>query len=164
MTAAILNGASVADSRPNWDQYYIGIAKAVAARGDCTRAQHGTVIVKDHRIVSAGYNGAPSGQPGCLTDGACPRAALTYEQLPSGSSYDTGPGRCIALHSEQNAVLRASWIDMTDGAVLYCTGAPCDGCWKMISGTPICRVVYGTGIAFCRIDGHWILESEIEVV
>lgn len=65
---------------------------------------------------------------------------MSYEQLPSGTSYDIGPGRCWAIHAEANAVLRANWGDMI-GATIYITGAPCLGCEKLISGTGIERVV-----------------------
>lgn len=124
--------------RPDWHDYYLGIARAVAARADCSRAQHGAVIVQGRRLVSTGYNGAPAGQPGCET---CPRRNLNYDELPAGSSYDIGPGRCFAIHAESNAVLRASWADMI-GATMYITGAPCAGCEKLISGTGITDVVW----------------------
>ena len=125
-------------TRATWDDWGLAIARAVASRADCSRRQVGAaVITPDHRIVSTGYNGAPSGQPGCLTAGACPRA---QSDVQPGSSYDTGAGACIALHAEQNALLRASWSDMRH-AVLYVTDEPCDGCWRMIYGTPMVRVV-----------------------
>jgi dCMP deaminase len=57
-----------------------------------------------------------------------------------GSSYDTGEGACIALHAEQNALLRATWDDMA-GATLYVTDDPCGGCMRMIRGTLIRRVI-----------------------
>ena len=51
--------------RPNWDEYFLGIAAAVAQRADCERRQVGAVVIgPDHRIVGTGYNGAPAGQPG----------------------------------------------------------------------------------------------------
>lgn len=145
--------------RPSWDLYYLGIATAVAARADCVRALHGAVVVKAHRIASAGYNGAPSGQPGCLTAGACPRGKLEYHELPSGSSYDTGPGACIAIHAEANAILRAAWSDL-DGATLYITGSPCEGCWKLVRGTPLDRVVY-PGVSFRRDGADWVYEESL---
>lgn len=128
--------------RPEWDAWALGLAAAVAARADCTRRQVGAVILRpDKTVVATGYNGAPAGQPGCLTAGACPRGQMTMEQVAAGSSYDTGAGACIALHAEQNALLRASWDEMQN-ATLYITDMPCDGCARMITGTPISRVVW----------------------
>ena len=125
-------------SRPSWDEWGIELARAVAFRADCTRRQVGAVIMTpDHSIVATGYNGAPSGEPGCLTKGACPRGR---SGVAPGSSYDTGAGVCIAVHAEQNAVLRASWVSM-EGSTLFITDSPCDGCLRMIKGTPIARIV-----------------------
>lgn len=132
--------------RPDWDEWGILLAQAVALRADCTRRQVGAVLMTaDHSIVATGYNGAPSGQPGCLTAGACPRGRLSPEDVAPGSSYDTGAGACIALHAEQNALLRASWADM-EGSTLYVTDEPCGGCSRTISGTPIARVVIPSGV------------------
>lgn len=138
-------------SRPDWDTYFLGIAEAVAERADCTRRKVGAVIVKDHRIVSTGYNGSPAGKRGCLTDGACPRGRLHDElaaetntsAVQAGfSSYDTGPGTCIAIHAEANALLYADY-DKCQGATLYCTHVPCPGCAKLIAATGIVRVMVG---------------------
>ena len=127
--------------RPDWDTYFLAIAKAVAARADCTRRQVGAVIVDPHhRIISTGYNGAPAGAPGCMTAGACPRGLLGVEAVAPGSSYDTGPGACIAVHAEANALLYADGA-RTRGATLYCTDKPCEGCWRLIRGAGIATVV-----------------------
>lgn len=123
--------------RPDFDSYYLDIARSVAARGDCLRAQHGAVIVQGKRIVATGYNGTPPGSHLSCLNGDCPRAST---DLPPGSSYDTGPGACISTHAEANALLRASWDDM-QGATLYITGEPCGGCAKLILAAGIERVV-----------------------
>lgn len=128
------------DLRPNWDAYYLGIAKAVSARADCTRRKVGAIVVKGDRIVSTGYNGAPAGKPGCLSAGACPRGKMNKTDVLPGSSYDTGAGACIALHAEQNAILRAGLE--CRGAILYLTDAPCDGCNRLIEGAGFARVVF----------------------
>lgn len=131
-------------SRPTWDEWGLALAATVATRADCTRRQVGAVIMTpDHSIVATGYNGAPPGHLGCLTSGACPRGKSDVEP---GSSYDTGPGSCIALHAEQNALLRASRADMV-GSTMYITDKPCDGCWRMISGTPIAHIIWPDGRA-----------------
>lgn len=126
--------------RPTWEEYFLSLARAVATRADCTRRQVGAVIVKDHRVMATGYNGAPPGADGCLTKGACPRGAAGFDAIPPGSSYDTGVGSCIAIHAEQNAVMYASY-DQRQGATIYITDVPCDGCLKMLSGSGIDQIV-----------------------
>lgn len=129
------------DPRPTWDGWGLELAFTVSRRADCTRRQVGAVLMdRGHRIVATGYNGAPEGEKGCLTASACPRGQMSPEQVPPGSSYDTGAGACIALHAEQNVIARASWDEML-GSTLYITHEPCDGCFRFIQGTPIERVI-----------------------
>lgn len=130
------------DDRLDWDEWGLQIAQAAATRADCTRRKVAAVLMRpDHSIVSTGYNGGPSGGLSCLK-GECPRGLMTAEQVtPLTTSYDTGAGACIALHAEQNALLRATWDEM-QGATLYITCEPCPGCLRMIKGTPIARVVW----------------------
>lgn len=128
-------------ARPDWDEYFLGIAEAVSARADCRRRKVGAVIVDvEKRIVSTGYNGAYPGGPSCLA-GDCPRA---FSTVVSGSSYDTGPGVCHAVHGEMNAILFAD-RERLRGATLYITDEPCDGCRKQIRSTPIHKVVWPEG-------------------
>jgi dCMP deaminase len=134
---------AVTPARPDWDTYFLEIAKAVALRADCTRSKVGAVVVREHRIMATGYNGYPAGSPGCLSDGICPRGQLSREELLPGSSYDSGPGVCGALHAEQNALLYCSY-DQRQGATLYITRDPCEGCTKMLSGAGLSRVVTPT--------------------
>ena len=112
----------------------MGIAEAVAARSDCHRDKVGAVIVKDRRIRSTGYNGAPRGLPGCDT---CPRR---NSSIMSGTSYDN----CVALHAEQNAIIYCNREDLQD-AIIYITREPCKTCMKIIMGSGIAEVVWPTG-------------------
>ncbi len=126
------------NERLSWDAYFLGIARAVSRRADCSRRRVGAVIVgEDHRIVSTGYNGSPPGGPSCLL-GDCPRG---NSSVTPGSSYDTGAGSCIAVHAEANAII---WADPSRlaGSTLYCTHAPCDGCGRLIAGAGIVRIVH----------------------
>lgn len=140
--------------RPGWDDYFIGVAVAVAARADCSKRKVGAVVTRDNRIISTGYNGAPSGDRGCLTDGACPRAQA---DVAPGSSYDTGPGSCISVHAEANALLSAGAASR--GATLYVTCEPCGGCARLLRGAGIIRVVIGDGSEPLRVmlagEGGW---------
>lgn len=126
----------MSDSRPDWDTYFLGIAEAVSRRADCSRRQVGALVVVRNRIVSSGYNGAPSGAVGCLS-GGCPRA---FSDVDHGSSYDTGPGTCIAIHAEANALLYAGRQE-TEGATLYVTSDVCLGCMRLVRAAAIERLV-----------------------
>ena len=75
--------------RPDWDTYFLSLAKAVATRSTCPRASVGAVIVKDKRVLATGYNGAPLGEPhctevGCLMENGTVRELSTPRpmQLP----------------------------------------------------------------------------------
>lgn len=132
--------------RPDWVEYWLGVAKAVSMRADCSRRQVGAIIVDpSNRLVSSGYNGGAPKGPSCLK-GECPRGNSTVEP---GSSYDTGPGACIALHAEQNAFL---WGDVSrmKGGTLYITDEPCNGCYRMIEGMPISQAFWPNGGSWYR--------------
>ena len=47
--------------RPGWDDYFMAIADMAAKRSNCRRRQVAAVIVRDHQIISTGYNGTPRG-------------------------------------------------------------------------------------------------------
>lgn len=120
--------------RPSWDTYFLTIARAVAARADCRRAQHGAVITRHNRIIATGYNGSPSGGASCLA-GECPRGLLSGDELAHNSADYSN---CVALHAEQNAIAYAR----ERGDTIYITGAPCDMCGKLIKAAGIGRVVH----------------------
>lgn len=158
--------------RPTWDEYFLGIAVAVATRADCTRRQVGAVITRGNRIVSTGYNGSPAGLPGCLTAGACPRgrhyAATRLDDMaeeylvsvhgiipircicgkvwpcPDSAAEYSSYDNCVSCHAEANALIYSE-RDKCEGATLYCTDEPCFSCWKLISGAGIGEVVTPNG-------------------
>lgn len=137
----MLAGADSRD-RSTIDEYGILLARAVAFRADCTRRRVGAVIIDEfRRIVGTGYNGAPPGQPGCLTAGACPRGRMSKTEVAPLSSYDTGVGACIANHAEANAIMFSQPADRR-GATIYCTDAPCDGCKRIMNGSGLARAVF----------------------
>lgn len=111
--------------RPDFHEYFMGIAMAVRKRANCQGNRVGAIIVVDRRIVSTGYNGTPRGMPNCI-DGGCHRCAHR-EQYPSGVGYDL----CICVHAEQNALLAAARFGIAiDHSTLYTTMRPCFGCTK----------------------------------
>ena len=121
--------------RPDWDTYFIDITHVVKRRGNRLRRQVGAVIVNNHRIISTGYNGTPSGIKNCC-DGGCARCASDAE---SGANL----GECICAHAEENAIVQAAYygIALRD-STLYCTNSPCLICAKMIITAGIREVIY----------------------
>jgi len=121
--------------RPPWDEYFMEIAKVVAARSNCMRRKVAAVIVKDKRIISTGYNGTPRGTKNC-SEGGCPRC---NESPESGRRLD----ECLCSHGEENAIVQAAYhgISVKDG-VIYSTCSPCLICTKMIINAGMTEVVY----------------------
>ena len=98
-----------------WNDYFLDIAKTVAKRSNCIRAQVGSVIVgTDKKIKATGYNGTPSKVVSCMELGYCYRIA---NNIPSGTCYET----CRSIHAEQNAIIQAGQ-DRAMGASMYIWG------------------------------------------
>jgi dCMP deaminase len=133
----------VRPGRPDWDTYFMDIARVVARRSNCRRRQVAAVVVKDRRVISTGYNGTPRGVRNCV-DGGCPRCA---SDAPSGERLD----ECICSHAEENAIVQAAYhgIAVRD-SVLYVTLSPCLTCAKMIVNGGIREVVYAEEYQFER--------------
>jgi dCMP deaminase len=114
-------------SRPDWDEYFLDLAKAAATRATCDRAQVGCILVKDNRVLSTGYNASISGHPHCddeghiIVDNSCIRAA----------------------HAEENAVVTAArfGISVAD-TTAYTTHFPCWRCFRMLTNAGVKRIVY----------------------
>ena len=132
-------------NRPDWDEYFLEIARAVSERATCLRRKYGAVIVKDRIIVSAGYNGSPRGEKNCIDTNFCMREKL---KIPKGERYEL----CVAVHAEQNAIINANpekmigatiyifGVNVTDGTLA--SGEPCLLCRRMIKNARIEKVVY----------------------
>lgn len=115
--------------RPNWDVYFLEIAKVVATRSTCDRKAVGSVIVDiNNRIISTGYNGAPAGTP------HCDEAGHLLKNIDGRMS-------CIrTLHAESNAIDYAGYRAL--GGRLYTTVYPCYDCAKRIVNVGILHVYY----------------------
>jgi len=142
--------------RPSWDQYFMDIAHVAAKRGNCSRRQVAAVIVKDHRVISTGYNGSPRGIKNCY-EGGCPRCA---SDTPSGNNLT----ECICSHGEENAIVQAAYhgISVKD-ATLYTTFSPCLLCAKMIINSGIKEVVYHQRYSIDDVSMRLLKEANVIV-
>lgn len=134
----------------------MGITSLVAQRSTCTRRAVGAVIVKDKRILSTGYNGAPAGISHCIDTG-CLREQLN---VPSGERHEL----CRGIHAEQNAIIQAAYHGVSvKGATLYCTDLPCSICAKMIINAGI-KVIYYRNRYLDSMSLEMFQEAGIEAI
>lgn len=112
------------DKQLEIDKRYLRMAKIWAENSYCKRRQVGALIVKDHMIISDGYNGTPSG----------------FENICEDANNVTKP---YVLHAEANAITKvAASSNNSIGATIYITSSPCIECAKLIIQSGIKRVVF----------------------
>lgn len=109
-----------------WDKLFMDIALRVAEESKSTRLKVGSVLVKDNRIISSGFNGLVSGyEPDILFD------------------ETTGRDSVDVVHSEINAILYCARYGIsTEGCTLYVTHIPCRVCSSSIATAKIVEVKY----------------------
>lgn len=129
------------ENRPDWDEYFMGIVRAVAERATCDRGKSGCVIARDKRLLTTGYVGAPAGLPHCDEVG--------HQMKTMVHEDGTHTQHCVRTsHAEENAIIQAARHGISlQNATIYCKMTPCYHCAKMIINSGIKRVV-------CEKDYH----------
>jgi len=111
------------DKRCSWDEYFSCIALLISTRSTSKRLKVGSVIVKNNRIISAGYNGFPSGTP-------------HISIMRDGHEQNT-------IHAEQNAIADAARRGVSiENTTIYITHRPCINCTKFIISAGITNIKY----------------------
>jgi dCMP deaminase len=111
------------EKRMEWDDYFISIALLASQRSPCARLHVGSVIVRDNRMISMGYNGFIAG---------CPHVS----HMRDGHEQAT-------IHSEINAICDCAKRGVTlNGAKIYITHYPCLNCFKTICSSGIVEIIY----------------------
>lgn len=131
--------------KQKWLDAYMDTAERFAQLSSAQRLKVGSVIVKDHRIISIGYNGTPAG----------------WDNVCEDANFKTKPE---VIHAEANAITKlARDSESGNGATLFCTHAPCIDCAKLIFGAGIRKVFYRE--TYRSNDGvHFLLNSGVDVV
>jgi dCMP deaminase len=110
-------------TRLEWDEYFMSIALLASCRSPCQRLHVGSVIVKNNRLISMGYNGFIPGAPHIS------RVEDNHEQS--------------IIHSEINAITDCAKRGTSlEGAIIYVTHYPCINCFKSIAACGIKEVIY----------------------
>ena len=109
------------------------------------KAQVGSIIVKDNRIISIGYNGMPSGW-----DNVC---------------EESGKSKPEVLHAEANAITKvARSPESCLDAEIFCTHMPCIECAKLIYQSGISKLYYKHNYEAAKGCGKTFLsECDIEL-
>jgi dCMP deaminase len=132
--------------RLGWHEYFMSVAQLISRRATCTRGHIGAVIVRDHNILSTGYNGAPSGLPHC-NDSNCHIYRSTH---PDGTVEEN----CVnTIHAEINAIAQAAkhGISIKDSDI-YITASPCIHCLKVLINVGIKTIYYDKPYKIEHID------------
>lgn len=119
------------------DEYYLTVLEAVRQRSTCDRGRSGAIIIKNNRIVTTGYVGAPTGAP------HCDEVGHLFQRVASEKSERGWENHCIrTVHAELNAILQAASFGISiRWAQMYCTMTPCFECAKAIVNVGIVNVI-----------------------
>ena len=123
MLAKIKSNTNEQIDRLNWDEYFMSIALLASQRSPCARLKVGSVIIKNNRLISMGYNGYIPGAPHIS------RVQDNHEQS--------------IIHSEINAIADCAKRGASlESSKIYVTHYPCINCFKSIAACGIKEVYY----------------------
>ena len=126
------------EERMGLDEYFMRVAHLVSKRSTCLRRPVGAIVVKNKRILTTGYNGAPRNLRHCLEVG-CLRDQLG---INSGERHEL----CRGVHAEQNAIIQGAVFGVSvEGGTLYTTTFPCVLCSKLVINAGLVEIVYSEG-------------------
>ena len=135
-----------------FDKAHMETSEVYGKLSPAKRLKVGCIIVKEHRIISIGYNGTPSGWNNECEE-VSKRGALSGNVLELRTKAEV-------LHAETNAIAKvARSTESAEGGKLYTTHAPCLECSKLIYQSGIETVYYrneyrtDTGLSFLRKSG-----------
>lgn len=113
-------------ARGSLDTRLFAVVQAVSLGSTCDRGKLGAITVRDKRILTTGYPGAPSGLPHCDDVGHMIRVVRHTD--------GTQKEHCVrTVHAEANAIAQAALYGVSlKGAIMYCSMFPCLDCAKLI--------------------------------
>jgi dCMP deaminase len=135
---------------PEWDRYFLDIARAVSARSKDPKTQVGALIVGPiHREIRAtGYNGFPRG---------------VKDTFPERWERPAKHNRVV--HAEANCIISAARVGTPIfGCDLYTLLLPCIDCTKLICNGGIRRVIVDQTFMKQYVDSSWLTPEAREII
>ena len=168
-----------------WDRYFHNLCKHVSAKSPCLSRKIGAILVRDHSIISTGYNGPPRKIPHCGSErfvkdntlksiseikefeelnlraqvkNTCPRQILGYE---SGTHMEL----CPAQHAEENAVSNAArnGVSVFKTTLYMNSVTPCQKCFGTLINAGIKEIVIEEIKLYDVYTEFLINNSDIEI-
>lgn len=133
--------------RDTWNEYFFGIVDAVAKRATCDRGKCAAITVRDKRILTTGYVGAPAGLQHCDDVGHLFRTVTHTD----GAIKQ----HCVrSIHAEANAIAQAAQFGvLLREARLYTSMFPCLDCAKLTIAAGITQV-------YAKFDSQASMDSK----
>lgn len=133
------------NERLNWDEYFMSIALLASQRSPCSRLNVGSVIVKNNRLISMGYNGFIPGAP-------------HISHIEDGHEQST-------IHSEINAITDCARRGVSlDNSTIYITHYPCINCFKAIAACGIKKIIYLEDYNNNNLVNKLAVDSSVEII
>lgn len=109
----------------SWDEYFLKLAYFVSAKSKDIRTKIGSVVAKNKRILSTGYNGIPAG---------CNDELIERQSYPTKKYYFS--------HSEANSIFFAArnGVNISESSI-YTLATPCSNCAQAIIQSGIKSVI-----------------------
>jgi dCMP deaminase len=150
-------------TRPNWNEYFMLIAKIVSSRSTCNSRPIGAVITKNNQILATGYAGAMPGSPHCIDQPPMENGEPFCFRRSSGATDIDKYNFCKSTHAEANAIAQAARYGISiEGATLYTTLSPCYVCLKLIATSRINAVYYEHGYDSSSPERDLFWDNEVK--
>ena len=122
--------------KPKFIDAYMDVAERFGKLSTARRLNVGSIVVKDDRIISIGYNGMPSGWDNNCEDSVMWKDGVQLTQPVLKSKPEV-------LHAESNAIAKlARSNESGENATLFVTHSPCLECSKLIYQSGITTLYY----------------------
>lgn len=131
--------------RPDWNTYFMNIAKLACTRSSCSRLNVGCVLTKENHLISMGYNGFLPGAP-------------HISRIVDNHEVGT-------VHAEQNAICDAAKRGISiDNSIAYITHFPCLNCFKLLVASGIKQIYYKSDYHNNKLVYEMANENKIEII
>lgn len=132
------------ENRLSWDEYFINLSFLVSKRSSCERLNVGCVLVKDSRVIAAGYNGFLPKVPHKSV------VRNNHEQMTN--------------HAEMNAICDCAKRGVNcDDSIAYITHFPCIICFKILVSAGIKKIKYHDDYKNDNLVKELAMESGVSI-